>query len=401
MVVCFASTGRSFGIPHHGHGPPTWVVGPLAHSAATMTAPRFILLLAAMWLFYLLVLASWTDVSRRWAIGSVLALTTIFTIGPVLLSTDVFNYMDYGRLGAIHHVSPYLHGPVAARHDPVFPFVNWRHTPSIYGPLFTLGTYAIAPLGPAGMLWSLKVMMGLASLGCVALVWLCADRLGRSPVFAALFLGLNPMLIVFGVGGAHNDVLALLLLMAALTFVIANRDAFGGSALVAAVAVKATAVPLLPFLYLGSRKRWMLLAGIAGASALVLVVGLSVFGTAVVEPFKVVMQHEHLYYPQSVPPHVAYLLGINPQSSAVRIVAELAAILVVGALVVRTALRGGWITNAGFAELALLVGTTWLLAWYTIWILPFAALTRDRRLQYAALALGTFIVVAHLYYLNL
>jgi hypothetical protein len=50
---------------------------------------------------------------------------------------------------------------------------------------------------------------------------------------------------------------------------------------------------------------------------------------------------------------------------------------------------------------AVLVGTTYLLAWYTIWALPFAALARDRRLTHAALALGTFVIAAHLYYLTL
>jgi hypothetical protein len=50
---------------------------------------------------------------------------------------------------------------------------------------------------------------------------------------------------------------------------------------------------------------------------------------------------------------------------------------------------------------AALVATTYLLAWYTIWVLPFAAVARDRRLVYAALSLGTFVVASRLYYLGL
>ncbi len=401
-VFLFASTGRSFGVPHHGLGPPTWVVGPLAHSASTMTAARFFLLLAAMWVFYLVVVALAAEIPPRAALAAILVLTGAFTIGPVLLSTDAFSYIDYGRLGAIHHLNPYLHGPAAAPHDPVFPFVNWRHTPSIYGPLFTLLTYAIVPFGLGFALWSLKLVTGLASLALVWLVWRTAKRVGAPPVPAALFVGLNPILLVFGVGGAHNDVLALALAVAAAALVLERREALGGALLVGAFAIKATAGSLFPFVFLGARRRWALLAGCAAAAALVVAVGAVVFGGHVLEPFKLVAKHEHLYFPQSIPPHLADLVGAAPASTAVRLTAELVAIAAVAALIWRCFRRPrSWLREAGFAEFALLVGTTWLLPWYTIWVLPFAALAKDRRLIYAALALGTFVVASHAYYMSL
>ena len=43
--------------------------------------------------------------------------------------------------------------------------------------------------------------------------------------------------------------------------------------------------------------------------------------------------------------------------------------------------RTDWIAGAGWTLLALAVTSPWLLAWYTEWPLPFAALTRDRRLS--------------------
>ena len=39
------------------------------------------------------------------------------------------------------------------------------------------------------------------------------------------------------------------------------------------------------------------------------------------------------------------------------------------------------------------VTSSWLLGWYVLWPLPFAAITKDRRLQAAALALLTYFVV--------
>ena len=38
------------------------------------------------------------------------------------------------------------------------------------------------------------------------------------------------------------------------------------------------------------------------------------------------------------------------------------------------------------------VTSSWLLGWYVLWPLPFAAITRDRRLQAATLALLFYFV---------
>jgi hypothetical protein len=401
IVVLSASTQKSFGIARQESGAERWVVGPLAHHAATMTAARFILLLCAMWASYVLAIALADAVRPRWAIGAIVFLTVLFTVGPPLFSRDVFNYIDYGRLGVVHHINPYAQGPAAAPHDPIYPFVRWRHTPSAYGPLFTWISYALAPLGLTGALWSFKALAGAATLGCVALVWRCAQRYGSDPVRAVIVLGLNPIMLVFAVAGAHNDVLAVLVLLAAMTFAIEKRAALGGASLVAAVAVKATAGLAIPFMVLGSRRPVAMLGGMAAATAVFGAVGYAVFGSHVLEPFNLAIQHQHYYNEQSVPQHVAVLLGIDPRSHTVRSVATVVAVVAIAALLVRTALhRAEWLTNAGWAAVALLVGTTFMLVWYTIWVLPFAAVTKDRRLLYGALSIGTFVVAARLYFLN-
>ena len=41
---------------------------------------------------------------------------------------------------------------------------------------------------------------------------------------------------------------------------------------------------------------------------------------------------------------------------------------------------------------ALVATSTWFLGWYSVWPLPFAALSRDRRLLVATLALQVFFV---------
>jgi hypothetical protein len=55
--------------------------------------------------------------------------------------------------------------------------------------------------------------------------------------------------------------------------------------------------------------------------------------------------------------------------------------------------RGGWLSGAGWATLALIVSLAWLMPWYLIWLLPLAALASSVRLRRAALALTVFLVL--------
>ncbi|MDX6661405.1 MAG: hypothetical protein QOJ55_2227, partial [Solirubrobacteraceae bacterium] len=45
-----------------------------------------------------------------------------------------------------------------------------------------------------------------------------------------------------------------------------------------------------------------------------------------------------------------------------------------------------WVTAAGWATLALLVSTAWLLPWYGAWLMPLAGLSDSPWLRRAALA---------------
>ncbi|MDQ2759578.1 MAG: hypothetical protein M3Y17_03840 [Actinomycetota bacterium] len=65
-------------------------------------------------------------------------------------------------------------------------------------------------------LWSYKLTAGVASVAIAFLVVDIARRRGLNPVRAALFFGLNPVLLVYTVSGAHNDLLAVLLAVAAI-----------------------------------------------------------------------------------------------------------------------------------------------------------------------------------------
>ena len=115
-------------------------------------------------------------------IAAIVAVHAIFLLAPPLALTDIFNYINYGRMEVVHHLNPYTTIPILEPHsDPSYALSNWHQLLSPYGPLFTLLTFAVVPLGVAASFWALKGMLALASLATILLVWKCARLLGRDP----------------------------------------------------------------------------------------------------------------------------------------------------------------------------------------------------------------------------
>jgi hypothetical protein len=306
----------------------------------------------------------------------------------VVLSHDVYSYVDYARLAVLHGLDPYAHPPVAVPSDPAFADVDWTGATSAYGPLFTLATLPLAWLPVGGAVAALKVAAATAALGIALLVARIAPSRGVDPVWAAAFVGLNPLVLVHVVGGAHNDAPAMLLAMLGVAAVLTSRDAGGGAALVASLAVKAPAAFALPFALLGSRRPMRFLAGALFALALVAAAAWTAFGSDWLQAIGLAGENQGRTSHMSVPVTFARLTGADPGLARIGALSIYGALL---ALLLAWTWRGGdWVRAAAWAGLGLLLATAWLLPWYLIWALPLAALSRDRPLQALTLALTAF-----------
>jgi Glycosyltransferase family 87 len=406
LVSVRIATAASFDpkllVPSGRRGLPGWMAGPFHGHGSPLSADGLGRELILFGVLYVVVL-----VCARWipgwvAIAGAVALVAVFTLAPPLLSTDIFNYVAYARMGALYHVNPYLHGAAVIPGDPSVPFTGpvWLHTPTAYGPLFTLLSYAFVPLGVAGTMWALKALTGLAALGCGALVWMCARRLGIRPVPAMLFFVLNPLLLVYAVGGGHNDVLMALFLLAAALLILDGKPEWGGAALMAAVAIKVTAGLVLPFVLVGSSARWRILAGAAAATLAISVLALAAFGPHVLSMLNLLQHHDQFTKPiANVPGYLSFVLGQGVLTPARHHTYELIFYAGAAGLLAYTWWRRDWLV-AGAGTLLLLIATLgWMLPWYVVWVLPLAPLARRRWVPVGAIAL-TAVVVAiqiHLY----
>lgn len=401
LVSAGAAGAPSQYVPARIGGWPSWLAGPLSGFGLSLSSGGFQVLMLVMFASYLLVIATARALPAAVLAGAIMLAHVLLLLGPPLISQDVFGYLSFARMGALHGLDPYTHVAAEAFTDPSYAFIGWPFQHSPYGPLFTLASYAVAPLGLAGGLWALKAVAVISSLGAVALIARAAARLGHSARWAGSFVGLNPVLLVLAVGGAHNDTLVLCALALALMVTAGSTPSLraGAGALVAGVGVKLTAGLLLPFLVLSApdwRKRWKAAAAAALSLLALVAVGVIGFGLHALGFLGAVGEQQQLVATHSIPAETARLVGLSGTPAWWRHLFVAGFLLALGACLWRTARGADWRVSAGWATLALLLSTAWLLPWYGIWLLPLAAVSNDRRLRTATLLFCAYAVLIHL-----
>jgi hypothetical protein len=396
---------------------PHWMAGPLGGLWSSLTRDTqglkylFTAPIVLMYVSYVVGLRYVPRLPARWAIAAIVAVQAIMFLSPPLALTDIFNYVNYGRMEIVHHLNPYTTIPVLEPHnDPSYTLSNWHQLLSPYGPLFTLITFAVVPLGVAGSFWALKGLLMLTSLGIVLLVWHSARLLRRDPVAAIVFVGLNPIVLVWGLGGDHNDFLMMFCVV--LGFYLLLRARYGrdgaqseapwgspaligaGVAFVAAVAIKASAGILLPVvlaaLLYRRRDLLQLLLGMALGALVFGFVSILAFGPHLPD----LATQGRLVTMVSIPNLLGLALGQGGESETLRVLLSVVLVACVAACSWLAWRTRDSLTAAGWASVALLVTLSWVLPWYVLWVLPLAALSSSRRLRTTALLLGVYLIFA-------
>ena len=247
LLLLVSAAGPSAAKP--GLGPRGWAPGnlPITLSSAVVTA--------VLWSAYLLGalavgLGLWRGEGsgqrrgwqRSWSWPVVLGALALLT-APIG-SADHTNYAAYGRIAA-QGGDPYLVAPLtwAGGLDPVTSAVEppWRLTPSVYGPFGTVLQTLSSLVGQDNLrqtIWFWQLLIVAAGLMVRLLLRrAAADDVARRRV--DLLWTANP--IVFGVAvlGAHVDIIATALALAAV-YLAARRPWIAGLVLGATVSTKIT-----------------------------------------------------------------------------------------------------------------------------------------------------------------
>jgi hypothetical protein len=454
-IVGIAAGHPTFVSPFSRDEFPGWMSGPLGfigkpiHIGFSHLKLDYTLGIGAAYLCWLVVLGCASRMHARVAIVGVVALHVIFFLSPPLSLTDVFNYINYGRMGVVHGLNPYTTIPALEPHtDPTFLISNWHHLLSPYGPLFTLFTYALVPLGVAASFWVLKALLLAAALGTLRLVWRCAEMLGRRPLAPTLFVGANPLVLLWGLGGDHNDFFLVFFLMLGIYLLLRAREArqaaaaapqqsqltavvpalngrpslngdgalsavrstaaslatryspsleaYAGFAFIVAVAIKASAAVVLPVMLFATPRRARLLGGMLVAAVLLGGASVIAFGPHLPD----LSTQSSLVTADGLPNLLGLALGQGGETDTLRAILDIALLLAVAGATLWAWRTRRWIPAAGFAVLALLLTLSWELPWYVYWLLPLAALSRARSLRVAGIVLSAYLILAWMPMMN-
>ncbi|KAA0917250.1 polyprenol phosphomannose-dependent alpha 1,6 mannosyltransferase MptB [Dietzia sp. ANT_WB102] len=336
-----------------------------------------------------------------------------------LFSRDAWSYLAQGAMTAAG-VDPYHHGPEA---NPG-PFTNevspdWQSTATPYGPLHLLLMRGIVTLSgghPTVGVIILRVAVLAALAALVALVVALARRTGVDAGAAAWMAGASPLSVIHLSGGLHNEIFPLVACLGAVVLTLDRRTARAGAAIGIAVAFKATAVIVAPFLLWiavdlrrssPSTRRpvasALLDTGIAaGAAVVAFVLATLAAGTGFGWVDAISVSDRVINY-LSAPTAVAHLVHAvfdTPGFEDVLAVARLVGRVVLAATLVAVwwlhrrdtsaALRGIMVALLAFVVLNSLA---W--PWYHVWVAAFWIVARPgRRATTAAVGVTVFLVMA-------
>lgn len=402
LLVAVAAPNTDSLLPETVRPIPGSLAGPFRNAGLSLGTGSLIVVLALMFASYVMVVRAADRVPAGIVLTAIAAVYAFVLLAPPLLSTDVFNYQFYGRMVALYGANPYTAGPHALALDPLYQYLpsKWSYIPTAYGPLFTGLSSLLAPLSIAANVFAYKAIAACSGLATVVLVWHSARLRGIDPVKPVALVGLNPLVVVYGVGGGHNDLLMLLGVVAGIYLVLRGRQRSGGAIMVLAAAVKITAVLPLAFAFAsggGRRSRARgrdVLIGAGVATAVIAGLSFAWLGTGPLHLPATLAKAQSEGDWSSIPGFISTRLGLGDIGHIAGIVLFVAFVGVFCWLL-RRVWRGelDWLDAAGWTAAALLLTASSLLPWYVAWLMPLAALATDRRLTRVAIA-GSGVVLA-------
>jgi hypothetical protein len=310
-------------------------------------------------------------------------------------SGDVWAYSWYGRVVAHYHASPYT---TPASHHPYDKWSQrvdrvYKNTDSVYGPVFTA-------VSGAGMLLfgfsflAARLFFQLLAAACVAAVMMIVWRRTRSPAAVAI-IGLNPLVVVSVVNGAHNDAWVGLAVLVGVLLVTRDRMRWAGLAFAAAAMIKVAAVlPLLAVaVWVWRNKGWRPAAELGGAAALAGLIGYGIVGgTTAIEPLRAAQLH---FSGPSVWKGPNRWLGGHGISRWVATTATATVVALTLFLARRRIDHADPALVAGGAVFAYCLLGAYVLPWYVFWGLGAFALAWRSRLTWLALLHGAVLHLAY------
>lgn len=365
-----------------------------------------VLMLITAWYCILTFCLPQERIGRLWAVLG--AWITPLVVSPPLFSRDVYAYAAEGKLAAAG-ISPYAHTLASLGKSPFLEFVDplWRNTHAPYGPFFLDLAGAVAGVMGHSVVGTVEGLRILAVVGvllvAISIVPL-ARSFGRDPSTAFSLAVLNPLVLVYLIGGAHNDALMLGLLVSGVAVARARHPVIGIVLCSLAASIKIPA--LIGVVYIawmwagreaGAARRfgYLVLGGAIGGACMAVVSIWSGYGwgwlTNVSEPGKVVSWLDPATAAGLAAGHLLHLLGGGQHTHGCVLVARdvgLAAACAVALVMLLRSERLGVSAAIGWSLLAFALLGPIVWPWYETWGIVFLAVAANTFARWVILVLS-------------
>ncbi len=348
-----------------------------------------------------------------------LVLCLILVVIPPLLSKDVFSNIFYAKIAARYHDNPYVITPQRFSADQLMVYVslNWKNTAIVYGPLHTYFSILLNLAAGEGITANIIVFKGAMAafhVSNILLVWLILGLMApRRRRLGTMLYAWNPIALTIGVGGGHNDLMMMTLVLLAVYLLLREMKWAGFVCLCLSVFIKYISVILVIALviYLLSREngRARQLRELGRCAAVFLLVAVLLFFPfwAGTDTFDSTLRNLQLN-------NYTSLGGVLSAAFAfifehiTRLSASLAGAL--GSALSKLLLLPVFLATLWFAPrrargwrdlpecffwvtLAYLVTTSYYMPWYFIWLLPLISLRPWDRASKWSLGIGTATIL--------
>ena len=322
-------------------------------------------------------------------------------------SSDVLEYIGFGRLASVYHVSPYLH-TYSEFTDWFALYVTWDD-PMPYGPV-VLPVFALASLVSGDHLfvamYAIKVVWLLIHFMNAWLIYHIAKSIAPDPRYALFVFAFNPLILLEQLANGHNDGLLILFGLLAVVALQRGRGALAVSLALLSALVKTSGL----FWFAGivalliRQRRWRdLVLGITASVAALAAVFWLLPGSATQ---LAVMSTQWQYTEDSL--HAAFISGSGTLLRMVNRPWEyndlfMADRLIFSALFMVVCARRlalirdvvSLIRELALVLLAPLGYASSLYPWYVAWLLPLAALTDSGRLRQTILVFSMSVLALY------
>jgi hypothetical protein len=355
------------------------------------------------------------------ALGGAALFGATLVLLPSLPSDDVFSYILYGRIAAVHGANPLVATPGDFPADPFLSLVFWRGTRSVYGPAWLLLSQGLTLLaqalgGSLAVYTLLFKLLGFAAhLANAALIWAILGRIapGRR-VFGTLLYAWNPLCLLEFCASAHNDALMVTLALLGIYCLTRGWEAPALACFGLSIAIKYVLLALLPlYLFWQARRLWQrgerrltalglalgwrlgLALGVVALTALPYWAGTATLGAILYSPPAQQLDNSLLDTVSWPLRALAQALGVPAAAAATLTPTALKALALLAFLGLwlaqlrrATRLTGMIASWAWVLFWYVVVASGWFWPWYVTWVVALAALLAPGELVAAALLLA-------------